>query len=452
MSDSYYVLERFAELGRSLDGMLEAMPVKRNAIEVYRGRKNLKSAQEVYKELESMKAGLTENVQALRLLFCECDIQDGAEFAAKLYPAVRKFNLMTPDYTQLMAAVRHMRGLIPEQTTDASKVGRLMNNIRLGYYPTDLEHIKLIKAGLTFPKEKINMLDPCCGCGLALNMLAMQENAVTYGIELDRSRAEEAETRLDRVGFGSYFYSHISSEAFHVLFLNPPYLSVINENGRARHEKRFLVESIHQLMTDGVMIYVIPYYRLTGDICRIICDNFENISVFRFMDKEFSKFKQIVIIGVKKTKADGSEQAQILLQYAMLPEKIPFISELKPLTYRIPDREKKVEVFKGTEFNVGELKRQLAGSKSIDMLFKQSRIDAVEKRPLLPLSVGQVGLIGGSGLINGYMDCDHPHVIKGRVVKNTKKWFDHENNTLTETKVNKMIFNILTADGVKRLS
>lgn len=454
MAESYYVLDRLSALSEKLGLAAEVMPIKRNAIEVYRGKNNLAKAQETYKELESIKNALTENAGALRLLFLECDMAEGADFAAKLYAAVKGFNLMTPDYTKLTAAILHMRSLIPDMhTADAVQIGHLMNNLRMGYYPTDSEHMKMLKAGLDFPKERVNMLDPCCGCGLALAELAEGENAAAYGVELDRDRAQTAEKHLDRVGFGSYFYSRISREAFHVLFLNPPYLSVINESGtKARHEKRFLVESIYHLMQGGVLIYVIPYYRLTADICRVICDNFENISVFRFMDKEFAKYKQIAVIGTRKPKEMAEERAEVLSQYAMMPERIPYISELKPESYRIPDKEKKVEIFKGAEFNVGELKRQLAKSKSIDMLFEKSRIDAMEKRPLLPLSIGQVGLIGGSGLINGYMDCDHPHVIKGRVVKETKKWFDNENETLTETKVNKMLFNILTPDGVKRLS
>ena len=454
MAESYYVLERFSELCEMLGRTAEILPIKRNAIEVYRGKNNLVRAQETYKELESEIKKLTGNICALRLLFLECDMAEGADFAAKLFAAVGRFNLMTPDYTKLTAAILHMRSMIPDiETADASKIGHLMNNLRMGYYPTELEHMKMLKAGLEFPAESVNMLDPCCGCGLALEELAAGENAVTYGIELDRDRAKTAETHLDRVGFGSYFHSLISRDAFHVLFLNPPYLSVINENGtKARHEKRFLVESLYHLMYGGVMIYVIPYYRLTADICRIICDNFENISVFRFMDKEFAKYKQVAVIGTRKPKSESGKQTKMLLGYAMMPEKIPYISELAPKCYHIPDRDKKIETFKGAEFNVGELKRQLARSKSIDMLFEKSRIDAMEKRPLLPLSIGQVGLIGGSGLINGYMDCDKPHVIKGRVVKETKKWFDHENETLTETTVNKMLFNILTPDGVKRLS
>ena len=76
----------------------------------------------------------------------------------------------------------------------------------------------------------------------------------------------------------------------------------------------------------------------------------------------------------------------------------------------------------------------------------------MEKRPLLPLNIGQVGLIGGSGLINGYVDCEEPHVIKGRVIKEVKRYRDTEQGTLTETRVNRMLFNILTPEGVKRLA
>lgn len=63
-----------------------------------------------------------------------------------------------------------------------------------------------------------------------------------------------------------------------------------------------------------------------------------------------------------------------------------------------------------------------------------------------------LALIGGSGLINGYVDCDTPHVIKGRVIKEVKRRENEEEGTLTETRVNRMLFNILTPEGVKHLA
>lgn len=453
-NESYYALEKFAEADRMLISIIEAMPIKRRAVDIYRQKGNIQSAKDVFVELDGLKMKLLETVSNLRLLFSECDMREGSEFSNKLYGAVKQFNLFTPDYSKFIGAVEKLRNEIPNSDAVNTKViGRLMNNVKMGYYPTDIAHVKLIKKAIKFPECEVNVFDPCCGCGLALESFTSGENAVTYGTEIDAERGKEAENRLDRVGFGCYFSSRISPESFHALFLNPPYLNVIGKGGtRARSEKRFLVEGMHHLMKDGVLVYIIPYYRLTYDICRILCDNFCDITVCRFLDEEFSKYKQVAVLGIKKEKDDGSELAKTITEYAMQPELIPMISSLGENRYILPDTPKKVEHFKGAEFNLGELQRQLAKSKSIDILFEKSRIDSLEKRPLLPLNVGQVGLIGGSGLINGYVDCDNPHVIKGRIVKEVKRRENEDDGILTETRVNRMLFNILTPEGLKKLA
>ena len=53
-------------------------------------------------------------------------------------------------------------------------------------------------------------------------------------------------------------------------------------------------------MYGGLLIYVIPYYRLTPDICRVLVDNFNDLSVWRFTESEFKQFKQVAIFGVRK--------------------------------------------------------------------------------------------------------------------------------------------------------
>ena len=68
--------------------------------------------------------------------------------------------------------------------------------------------------------------DPCCGKGTALSALGADADCMTYGVEIDEGRAESALSRLTRVGFGSYFYSRISRQAFHAMLLNPPYMPI----------------------------------------------------------------------------------------------------------------------------------------------------------------------------------------------------------------------------------
>lgn len=454
MSKKFFAIEKFAEYSETLNGIAETMPIKRRAVDIYRQKNNIQRAKDMYSDLEELKKQLLETVGNLSLLFDECVMPECSAFSKQLFGAVLGYNLMTPDYAKLVSAVKVLIKQIPKSESVGSDiVGRLMNNVKMGYYPTDISHVEMIKSALKFPECRVNVLDPYCGEGIALEALTKDTDSATYGTEIDHLRGKEAESRLDRVGFGSFFHSRISTESFHALFLNPPYLNVIGEGGiRARSEKRFLVESMHHLLYGGVIMYIIPYYRLTYDICRVLCDNFRDISVYRFLNDEFEKFRQIVVFGIRKKRDDCDDEAKRLSQYAMLPDKIPSINTLKPESYPVPCEPKKVEIFKGAEFNVDELKRQLAKSKSVNMFFEKSRIDAMEKRPLLPLNIGQVGLIGGSGLINGYVDCEYPHIIKGRIIKEVNKYEDKDAQTLTEIRVNRMLFNVLTPDGLKRLA
>ena len=147
--------------------------------------------------------------------------------------------------------------------------------------------------------------------------------------------------------------------------------------------------------------------------------------------------------------------AERLGAQTLVPEKIPCVTELEENRYALPAVTKTVEVFRGERFNEKELERQLTRSGSFTrLLHAKSALDSTEKHPLLPLSIGQIGLIGGSGMINGLIECDTPHIIKGRIIKvvrmESEEKFnyrgDHMGSEITETISNKMIFNVLTPE------
>ena len=60
-----------------------------------------------------------------------------------------------------------------------------------------------------------------------------------------------------------------------------------------------------------------------------------------------------------------------------------------------------------------ELARQLANSTGFDRLFAKSRLVQRDQASALPPVYRTVGLIGGSGLINGLMECDYPPYRQG---------------------------------------
>lgn len=457
-----YALDQLTQLQSQIMQSAQGMVVQRARIEKYR-QSNLTAARDTYTELERIRAHLVERLTASQLFLLEMEEYPLASAAEQLRRGLAGFQLMSTGYKPVYEALAKFTASFPTgQKTNAAIVGRLMNNIKLGYYPTDPDNISLILRGIHFPEGvTTNLFDPCCGCGRALRQLAQGNNCYAYGVELDESRAEEAQTRLHRVGFGSFFHSRISHEAFHLLFLNPPYLSVINESGgRSRHEKRFLIESIPTLMYGGLLIYVIPYYRLTPDICRVLVDNFDGLTVWRFTDSEFKKFKQVAVLGIRKKRDTELQDTLWLEQLACSPAGIPLLTQLPESRYALPAQPMTVNTFKGERFNQKELEQQLRKSDSFAQMMARSELDSGVKHPLLPLSISQIGLIGGSGMINGLIECDTPHIIKGRIVKvvrtESEEKFsargNHMGSEIRETITNKMIFNVLTPNGFKALT
>jgi len=482
-----YAVVKLEESARIIRQSINELPALRKRLE--RNRENKAKAREIYSDLQNQQRRLLNALDTSTLSLLETEQDELATHSVKLGQSIKSFNIMTPDYTKLCTALNNYLSRLPfadpsepivfddnnddvdneneTQTTNNRIIGRLMNNIRMGYYPTCTDNLDYIIKGMDFPEGvTVNLLDPCCGCGIALNALAegVVSNGVncrTYGIELDNYRAEEALTRVDRVGFGSFYHSRISNEAFHAMLLNPPYLWTITEGGNnTRSEKRFLVDSISNLMMGGLLIYIIPYYRLTADIARLLCDNFSDISMWKFTGSEFKKFKQIAVLGTRNKRIDGSDLISELTSRVLNPDMLPELTELPAGRYQLPDINKEVALFKGALFNENELSEQLSKSKSLSRMFEKSALDSKNKRPLLPLSLGQIGLVGGSGLINGLVKCDTPHVIKGRIGKEKRVRTEENSNskgdimstTQIETISNKLIFNLLTNRGFQSLT
>ena len=112
---------------------------------------------------------------------------------------------------------------------------RLAAQAKGGFYPTPERVVDLLAELIHTPtgyyhrdRETLRILDPCCGAGEALAQLAERmdaPNAIpieTYGVELHRDRAEEAEKLLGRALASDLFATSIANGAFGLLLLNPP--------------------------------------------------------------------------------------------------------------------------------------------------------------------------------------------------------------------------------------
>ena len=194
---------------------------------------------------------------------------------------------------------------------------RLAAQAKGGYYPTPERVVDLIAELIHTPtgyyhrgRETIRILDPCCGAGDALERLAERldrPNAPvsrtgqalsieTYGVELHRDRAEEAEKVLHRTLASDLFATSIANGAFGLLPLNPPY-DFDSEDKRTEHA--FLTQTTRYLAESGLLVFIVPRQRLAVS-ARYLSTHYGRMRCWAFPDPEREVFDQVVLFGYRK--------------------------------------------------------------------------------------------------------------------------------------------------------
>ncbi len=187
---------------------------------------------------------------------------------------------------------------------------RLEAQAKGGYYPTPDRVVDLIADLIRTPnghyygtREILRILDPCAGAGDAVARLAERlngPNAVpveTYGVELHRERAVEAERRLDGTLASDLFATSIANGAFGLLYLNPPY--DFDSGGDKRTEHAFLMHCTRYLAAEGLLVFIVPRRRLTVS-ARYLSTHYGRMQCWAFPDPEREVFDQVVLLGYRK--------------------------------------------------------------------------------------------------------------------------------------------------------
>jgi predicted RNA methylase len=132
---------------------------------------------------------------------------------------------------------------------------------KLGYFPLSQKEAERIRRFLSFREDcdATSVLDPCAGGGAAMATITSGAKTLTYGIELDSFRAEEARLLLGHVLQGNCFDVQSAVEAFSLLFENPPYDFEVGENRNGRMEYLFLEHTYQWLKPGGVLVLVILF-------------------------------------------------------------------------------------------------------------------------------------------------------------------------------------------------
>ena len=219
---------------------------------------------------------------------------------------------------------------------------RLAAQAKGGYYPTPDRVVDLIAELIHTPtgyyhrgRETIRILDPCCGAGDALQRLAERldrPNAMsieTYGVELHRDRAEEAEKRLHRTLASDLFATSIANGAFGLLLLNPPY-DFDSEDKRTEHA--FLTQTTRYLAESGLLVFIVPRQRLAVS-ARYLSTHYGRMRCWAFPDPEREVFDQVVLFGYRKADPVPDATAESMVLEWAVGEPEPLRSQRNSYSY-----------------------------------------------------------------------------------------------------------------------
>ncbi|RUS44921.1 DUF6094 domain-containing protein [Cohnella sp. AR92] len=305
-------------------------------------------------------------------------------------------------------------------------MARLASESKGGFYATPIDELQLLckRIRLRYQGEEaqgageVRIIDPCCGEGEALNMLAisLQEQGAdvkSYGVELEQTRYEKARQVIDHVILDGYEFLR-TQPMFSLLWLNPPYQEGFSE----RTELTFLraLSSVKHglLQKDGLLMFCIPQY-VVRDSAAVLSGRFRNIRVYRFTDDNYDVFKQVVVIAnLGKASGEDSKKNYKWLRSIGEGEKdmLPTLADIdEDIVVDISEGE--LGFYRAGKMNPEELARDLAASPLFDELNKRmlsKNMAASMKRPMLPLKPTHMGVAIASGAVGGNMGT---HIVAG---------------------------------------
>lgn len=302
--------------------------------------------------------------------------------------------------------------------------------------------------------REFNILSTRARKGRSLkNLKIMSGNkAQTYGLEEKDVLLQELKENCDRTIKGTLTGSRISNNIFDMMVLAPPisweYKITPTGNIADKTEKSYLRYHLKLLRENGILIFNIPFFRLTNDMCFLIARLLDNVQVIRLNG---SSIKRVLVIGTKNQSRDPKENIYEMLknlEYEDIGYALKYKYNLASGGIRTP------EIFRGSSLDKEEMQQLINNSGLMDAFWEKNKLEDSKNnaRPLMPFNMGQIGLVLTSGCLDGKVEeyQGQYHAIKGMVTKIKHE----ESNTETrneevniETISNKVQINIVTPNG-----
>ena len=291
-----------------------------------------------------------------------------------------------------------------------------------GHYPTPDRVATFLRSWLVpgTGSGEIRVLDPCCGTGNALSLLSrgFSTPLCTVGIELNRERALVAHELLSRALHADVFKIRCTHHAFSLVFLNPPY---DDDAGGRREEEQFLKQTLPYLAPTGVLVYLIPLRRVAHPrICTLLTTWCTELTVLRFPDPEYARFKQGIVLGVRKARGERNPAAAGAFERAVYAA--PALSDCPLRRYTLPRLTTPWDLT-ALDIDPVEAQRFLRQHSPLWQTPEAQYYCAEHLprtcHPLLPPRKAHVATLTAAGLLNNAVidGPAGPHVLKGSIRK-----------------------------------
>lgn len=248
------------------------------------------------------------------------------------------------------------------------------NDGKFGFFPTSLEVVRMEMELIDFSSVDPEMYIPICdftggeGDQLAFMYKYLSDmglSPVAYYNEITEQRYLTAKERygdLDNFHFANtdLFYlkcrniegKKYSRKTMAIIRNNPPYTWMEYFGQKIRSEDLFFRENEQYNIPGGIQIFELPIHQLIEQetLLKKICYRYKEINIFKFPQGEFEKFKQVVVIGVRKRENSNDIDIAEMWYEKVKAGSLQCIDEvtspLYKLTNKVLKRAKPVDVFR----------------------------------------------------------------------------------------------------------
>ena len=318
-----------------------------------------------------------------------------------------------------------------------------------------------ITSAIKAPSRVLSVFDVLCKESHGVFGFQNAQNIQTelYGLDSKECLSTEERKRYRRIIYGNLKGSKISNECFDIVYCLPKItidLTMV-KGVYLKEERDVFTRMVDYLKPEGVLIYGIPYYRFYREICEHLVKNYKNIQLIKCYDSPL-----VVVIANKRSESLPQvmpEDTELYYRLRTLSADMFTLmdlqrTQLNPIS--VPSVYKELSYFRGSKLNEQELIELFQESACTKQFWKkqqEKRLGEQQSRPLLPFSVGQLGLVLTSGCLDGIVDEGNgcKHVIKGRVIKKVESTESYDARVqqlqVTDTTHNRVEINVLLPNG-----